>query len=336
MSATLSTGAILGASAISAGANAAVQLGTGMKSLKKNKKFAQFQHDLNMKAWREQAAYNTPEMQMRRLRAAGLNPNLAYGNGTLANTQDTPPPQYQAPTANFTPGNFDLQRPIELGLQAAFQRSQIRQIEQAVATGKAQESLFAAETAVKLIEEAQKTQDYGIAKELRQTTIDTAKAQLGEIMKGIEKSDSEIMRNVSQTALNAVNSGYMISQRRVAEATADRILKMTPYEVEGLKAQSALAYSNVGRNNALNRLTGQQIMKIAHEVKHINQMISEGKSREALQAAEKAMKQHDLWRLAHSIDPRINNPITAITYMFGQGFGQLSSTSPAESYFGFK
>lgn len=332
----ISTGAVLGASAIAAGTNAAVQLGSSMKSLRKNKKFAQFQHDLNMKAWREQAAYNTPEMQMRRLRAAGLNPNLAYGNGTIANTQDTPPPQYQAPTANFTPGNFDLQRPIELGLQALFQKSQIRQIEQSVATGKAQESLLAAETAVKLIEESQKMFDLGVSKDLRNTTINTAKAQLGEILKGIEKSDSEIERNVSQTALNNANSGYMIAKTREAAAMAERIVKMTPHEIENLRSQTALNYSGVTRNKALNRLTGQQIMKMAHEVKHINQMISEGKSREALQRAERYMKEHDLWRLTYSIDPRISNPVTALVYLMGQGAGQLETTSPAESYFGFK
>lgn len=332
----ISTGAVLGASAIAAGANAAVQLGSSMKSLRKNKKFAEYQHELNMKAWREQAAYNTPEMQMRRLRAAGLNPNLAYGNGTIANTQDTPPPQYQAPTANFTPGNFDLQRPIELGLQALFQKSQIRQIEQSVATGKAQESLLAAETAVKLIEESQKMFDLGVSKELRKTTIDTAKAQLGEILKGIEKSDSEIMRNVSQTALNYSNSGYMIAKTREADAMADRIVQMTPREIDNLRSQTALNYSGVTRNKALNRLTGQQIMKMAHEVKHISQMISEGKSREALQKAELVMKQGDLWRIAHGIDPRISNPWTALVSCFMLSGETTFGTNPAEIYFGLK
>lgn len=34
--------------------------------------------------WREQAAYNTPANQVARLRAAGLNPNLIYGNGSAS------------------------------------------------------------------------------------------------------------------------------------------------------------------------------------------------------------------------------------------------------------
>lgn len=34
--------------------------------------------------WQEQNAYNTPDEQMRRLKAAGLNPMLVYGNGSVA------------------------------------------------------------------------------------------------------------------------------------------------------------------------------------------------------------------------------------------------------------
>lgn len=40
--------------------------------------------------WNKQNAYNTPKAQMERLKAAGLNPNLVYGNGSVANTADAP------------------------------------------------------------------------------------------------------------------------------------------------------------------------------------------------------------------------------------------------------
>lgn len=40
------------------------------------------EHDLNM--WNMQNAYNTPEMQMQRLKEAGLNPNLIYGSGSAS------------------------------------------------------------------------------------------------------------------------------------------------------------------------------------------------------------------------------------------------------------
>lgn len=55
-----------------------------------------FQHDVDM--WNRQNAYNTPSAQMERLQAAGLNPNLVYGNGGATNTANSAP-TYNAGTA---------------------------------------------------------------------------------------------------------------------------------------------------------------------------------------------------------------------------------------------
>lgn len=52
-----------------------------------------FAHNVEM--WNMQNAYNTPSAQMERLQAAGLNPNLVYGNGGATNTA-TDYPKYQA------------------------------------------------------------------------------------------------------------------------------------------------------------------------------------------------------------------------------------------------
>lgn len=46
-------------------------------------------HNRNQKAWREANEYNSPRAQMDRLKAAGLNPNLVYGNGSAVNTAPT-------------------------------------------------------------------------------------------------------------------------------------------------------------------------------------------------------------------------------------------------------
>lgn len=48
--------------------------------------------------WQMQNAYNSPEQQMQRLKDAGLNPNLVYGNGSAANTSsDVRSSQSQVP-----------------------------------------------------------------------------------------------------------------------------------------------------------------------------------------------------------------------------------------------
>lgn len=49
------------------------------------------QYDQDMSAWQAQQAYNSPQQQMTRLKAAGLNPNLVYGSGNVTNTTDSYP-----------------------------------------------------------------------------------------------------------------------------------------------------------------------------------------------------------------------------------------------------
>lgn len=60
-----------------------------------NMKMAEYQWQKNMEAWNMQNEYNSPTAQMERLKAAGLNPNLVYGNG--ADNTAGAPPQYNAP-----------------------------------------------------------------------------------------------------------------------------------------------------------------------------------------------------------------------------------------------
>lgn len=70
----------------------------------------------NMKFWEMQNKYNTPKNQMSRLKDAGLNPNLIYGNGS-ANTgvAGSIAPSKAAP--------YNIQNPIPL--QSALLQSQI-------------------------------------------------------------------------------------------------------------------------------------------------------------------------------------------------------------------
>lgn len=52
--------------------------------LEANKELAQYSFNLNQRAIEDQNRYNSPQEQMNRLKAAGLNPALMYGNGVTA------------------------------------------------------------------------------------------------------------------------------------------------------------------------------------------------------------------------------------------------------------
>lgn len=64
---------------------------------KANMELAKYQYEKALEMWDKQNAYNTPSAQRQRMEAAGFNPNLVYGHGSVANTA-SPSPQYQAPT----------------------------------------------------------------------------------------------------------------------------------------------------------------------------------------------------------------------------------------------
>lgn len=68
---------------------------SGQETNEANQSIADKTNAANAALWREQSAYNTPTMQMTRLRDAGLNPNLAYG--TIAESRASNPPTMIAP-----------------------------------------------------------------------------------------------------------------------------------------------------------------------------------------------------------------------------------------------
>lgn len=67
------------------------------------KELAQFQNDMNIENWKMANEYNSPANQMQRFAAAGLNPNLIYGQGNPGNTS---PVSTQVHQADFVKNPF--------------------------------------------------------------------------------------------------------------------------------------------------------------------------------------------------------------------------------------
>lgn len=94
--------AIVGAAAISGGTgliNSILNRRNSRRDAKLNRNFAREMSDQkwqrDTEAWHRQNEYNSPTAQMQRLKEAGLNPNLMYGQGTTGNSSSMP--TYQAP-----------------------------------------------------------------------------------------------------------------------------------------------------------------------------------------------------------------------------------------------
>lgn len=73
------------------------------KTIAANRHMAEYQYSKDLEMWNRTNEFNSPEMQMQRLRAAGLNPNLVYGGGAsgAAGSAQSVMPKYNAPTAQY-------------------------------------------------------------------------------------------------------------------------------------------------------------------------------------------------------------------------------------------
>ena len=71
------------------------------KTIAANKSLAEYQYGKDLAMWDKGNAYNAPMAQMERLKSAGLNPNLVYGNGAVGNTSSQLP-HYNAPNVQYS------------------------------------------------------------------------------------------------------------------------------------------------------------------------------------------------------------------------------------------
>ncbi len=94
-----------------------------------NFKLAQWQNEQNINMWNMNNAYNAPSAQMQRLKDAGLNPNLVYGNGSVGNSSS-------APTAATAPTMQAYQMPqnmfgdLSSAMDSVLKAAQIKKTEQ--------------------------------------------------------------------------------------------------------------------------------------------------------------------------------------------------------------
>ena len=96
---TILTGALgIGQGAI----NAKQQRKNIRRQLAADKELAQFAYSQDLDMWERQNAYNAPTEQMARLRAAGLNPHLVYGSGSVAGNTAGQMPKYQNVRSDFS------------------------------------------------------------------------------------------------------------------------------------------------------------------------------------------------------------------------------------------
>lgn len=116
-------GAAIGMSAATGAINSALGMGFGALSglinnaiyKKTYKELGQWQNDMNIANWNMVNEYNSPANQMARLKDAGLNPNLMYGQGS-------PGQSSSLPGVSGNGGNFNM-RPTPIDSMSLYQNA---------------------------------------------------------------------------------------------------------------------------------------------------------------------------------------------------------------------
>lgn len=252
-------GSLLGGLGSSAMNNKAVQ-DTNKANMEIAKYQAQWQQQENKKAyqrslnmWNLQNEYNSPTQQMARIRAAGLNPNLVYGNGVTGNSSGSTP-QYEP--AKFNAPTMQAYRGWNLGISDAIsQFLAYRTAKAQVDNMEAQNSLIRQQTATEATKQAniaastsRSEFDLNMAKELKDVSVSSAIADMNQkqavAAQGWTKANREVIQYELDKALfdNKIklsNQEYLKVLQSVRQLQQDNDINSFRYRMERLFGSSS-------------------------------------------------------------------------------------------------
>lgn len=254
-------GSLLGGLGSSAMNNKAVQ-DTNKANMEIAKYQAQWQQQENEKAyqrslnmWNLQNEYNSPTQQMARIRAAGLNPNLVYGNGVTGNSAGSTP-QYEP--AKFNAPTMQAYRGWNLGISDAIsQFLAYRTVKAQVDNMEAQNGLIRQQTATEATRQAniaastsRSEFDLNMAKELKDVSVSSAIADMNQKQAGAAQGWTKANREVIQYELDKAlfdnkiklsNQEYLKALQFVRQLIQDNDINAFRNEMEKVTGKGSFA-----------------------------------------------------------------------------------------------
>lgn len=210
-----------------------------------------YQRSLNM--WNLQNEYNSPTQQMARIRAAGLNPNLVYGNGVTGNSAGSTP-QYEP--AKFSAPTMQAYRGWNLGISDAIsQFLAYRTAKAQVDNMEAQNSLIRQQTATEATKQAniaastsRSEFDLNMARELKDVSVSSAIADMNYKQAGAAQGWTKANREVIQYELDKAlfdnkiklsDQEYLKALQSVHQLQQDNDINAFRYRMERLFGSSS-------------------------------------------------------------------------------------------------
>lgn len=213
-----------------------------------NRSNADYSNNLAQQNARYWANYNSPIQQMQRLKEAGLNPNLIYGNGSAVATADG-----NSSAPNVQGVGFDFRTPAQMALLKAQKATQVKQndlLDSQILKTDADRALVQAQT------HGQELQNI--------ITSNADPVELGKYLntstkQHVELVRTEIEKNLSATQKTNVEYAVLDAERQLKLFDLDlkRVYGVPLKNAELLKSQSEaiIAYINSRYANELNQLT---------------------------------------------------------------------------------
>lgn len=219
------------------------------KNREYNLMLAQLQNAWNQEQWERENEYNSPVNQMKRLKQAGINPNLAYSNGNMSNISASSPQMTSG--ASSLPVDMSalgqkatLGQAIQMALQNEATQAAIdntrAQTRKTLADAGISENQLEYEDAKNLIGLDLMRQQYDknskewqiLHEELQQAKIQTQNVELDYLMK---KIDSLLYEKKSNAIVKKLENDANMS-----ETNAKLAAKSFIYQLLGLKADTEI------------------------------------------------------------------------------------------------
>lgn len=238
---------------IASGINAAGQVSTAYVQAGQNKKarkFAREMYDIQRKDsiadWQMQNEYNSPGQQMARLKAAGLNPNLVYGSGAVANNASAPR-QADFDQPSQIPIRFDTGSIVNDYYDTKLRQAQTdnleaqrRVIEQDAALRAAQIASVAASTSKTGVDTERGLFDLSQAQRLADTSVATAEANLRKINVDIDYTLDNNERQAALATNTLAQGAEAILRSRSERATGEVQRRQLEEQIKNVRNDTKL------------------------------------------------------------------------------------------------
>jgi len=202
-----------------------------------NQRFSRQMYDRtrkdNIEFWHMQNAYNSPEQQMQRYKAAGLNPNLIYGQGNSG-------PAGSIPTPDFQPVGF--REPRVSGNQANMSNllmSADLRIKNAQADNlKVQNEVIRQDAYLRALQASKEGLNVDLLRETFGYQADAFRENLRKVKTDIDLSIRRDAREAAQNATSIQEAG-----ERMLTMQSERTV--VPYRREQISADTARSYEQI-------------------------------------------------------------------------------------------